>query len=148
MRSRRLGTGMIVAVMVLAAVGVSTRVEAAVIRPFTPRFSLNTTGAIVMTGNSSLTCPTTAAGCVAARAGTGSTINNNNFTMAFIDIDGDPTTFNSSRNTLTIPATSTVAWAGLYWGADTTSGPVRAHLHRMPSVAAGCCSTRRPRAAT
>ncbi len=99
--------------------------EAAVVRPFTTRFTANTTGAITMTGNTSLSCPTSASGCINARTGAASTVsanNNNNYAMTFVDIDGNPATFNSSRNTLTIPSTSTVLFAGLYWGADTTAG--------------------------
>ena len=86
---------------------------------------MNTTGAITMTGNTLLTCPPAATGCIAARSGTASTLaanNDNAYNMIFVDIDGDASTFNSSRNTLSVPADSTVAWAGLYWGADTTAG--------------------------
>ncbi len=106
-------------------ISVSMPAEAAVIRAFSTRFTRNTTGAITMTGNTALTCPPTATGCLAARTGTAPSLaanNNNNYTMAFVDVDGDPATFNSSRNTLVIPGTSTVLWAGLYWGADTTAG--------------------------
>jgi uncharacterized repeat protein (TIGR01451 family) len=114
----------VVAALLVGMLAVSSPVEAAVIRPFTTRFSINTTGAIVMTGNTLLTCPATASGCLGARVGSGTATatNNNSYTMQFVDIDGDPATFNSSRNTLSIPATSTVAFAGLYWGADTTAG--------------------------
>ncbi len=35
--------------------------------------------------------------------------------MQYVDIDGDATTFNSSSATLSMPAGSTVAFAGLYW---------------------------------
>ena len=86
---------------------------------------MNTTGAIVMTGNTLLTCPASASGCLAARSGSASTLaanNDNAYNMGFVDVDGDTTTFNSSRNTLIIPSDATVAWAGLYWGADTTAG--------------------------
>ena len=99
--------------------------ESAVIRPFGTRFTMNTTGAIVMTGNTLLTCPASASGCLAARSGSASTLaanNDNAYNMGFVDVDGDPATFNSSRNTLIIPTDATVAWAGLYWGADTTAG--------------------------
>ncbi|MGB3733681.1 MAG: Ig-like domain-containing protein [Ilumatobacter sp.] len=113
-----------VAVLVASLV-VSSPVEAAVIRPFTPRFSLNAAGAITITGNTLLTCPPSATQCLQARTGTASSANannDNNYNMIFVDIDGDPATFNSSRNTLDIPRTSAVAWAGLYWGADTSAG--------------------------
>ncbi|MDH3308124.1 MAG: Ig-like domain-containing protein, partial [Acidimicrobiia bacterium] len=123
-RSRWSHSGVVI-VLAILLVGVSPApAQAAVIRPFTPRFSLNTTGAITLTGNTLLTCPPAATSCLGARMGTGSTTvnNNNNYSMIFVDVDTDATTFNSSRNTLSIPATSTVLWAGLYWGADTSAG--------------------------
>ena len=118
----------VVALLVLASVltiGAGQPAEAAVIRGFTTRFTTNTTGAIVMTGNTLLTCPTSATNCVAARAGKAPTLatnDNNNFVMAFVDVDNDASTFNSSRNTLPVPPTGTIAWAGLYWGSDTSAG--------------------------
>lgn len=53
---------------------------------------------------------------------------NHSFNMKYIDIDGDPDTFNSSSATLTLPdaACSKVVYAGLYWSAvtrDKTSKP-------------------------
>ena len=118
----RLGALALVAALMIALVPAPA--EAAVIRPFTPRFALNTTGAVTLTGNILLTCPPAAASCLGARTGgaSASANNNNNYSMIFVDIDSDAATFNSSRNTLTIPPTSTVAWAGLYWGADTSAG--------------------------
>jgi uncharacterized repeat protein (TIGR01451 family) len=96
--------------------------DAAVSRAFTPRFSVNAAGAIVAVGAPLLTCPTEAAGCLGALAGAEPGRNNNDFTMRYIDTDGDATTFNSASTTLSMPAEATVAWAGLYWGADTTAG--------------------------
>ncbi len=44
--------------------------------------------------------------------------NNGNFSVNFIDIDGDPTTFSSSSADLNLPTTgcTKIAYAGLYWG--------------------------------
>ncbi|WP_051472284.1 CARDB domain-containing protein [Patulibacter minatonensis] len=90
-------------------------------RNFAPRFSVNDTGDIDIFGNTLMTCPTSAAGCTAAqRSGvttTSDSMNQNNaYSMQYVDVDGDPSTFNSSRATVTIPTGSTVLFAGLYWG--------------------------------
>ena len=46
----------------------------------------------------------------------GGTSMNNNFTETYVDIDGDPSTFMSSSDSLVLPNCSEVTWAGLYWG--------------------------------
>lgn len=97
-------------------------VEAQVVRPFTARFATNDTGDLVLVGNTLISCQSTESACANARNGTGTTLDNNDFRMRFVDVDGDATTFNSSQATLTLPAGATVLWAGLYWGADTTAG--------------------------
>ena len=71
-------------------------VAAQVARTFVPRFNAQTTGDITLIGNTLMTC---AAGgqCASAQAGgSGGNISNQNFTMQYVDVDGDPTTFNSS----------------------------------------------------
>ena len=69
-----------------------------------------------------MTCPASAA-CTNAQARTGgSTLDNNDFNMVNVDVDGVAGTFNSSSATVALPAGATVAWAGLYWGADTSAG--------------------------
>ncbi|MFV0248426.1 MAG: hypothetical protein ACK5H1_05660 [Tenacibaculum sp.] len=40
---------------------------------------------------------------------------NHNINLSYIDIDGDPSTFSSSRATLYLPTCSKVVFAGLYW---------------------------------
>ena len=42
--------------------------------------------------------------------------------MDYVDVDGDGSTFNSSRATLALPSGSTVLFAGLYWAGDTSAG--------------------------
>lgn len=49
----------------------------------------------------------------------GAKLNNNDFTMTYVDVDTDPSTFNSSDSDLVLPAGSEVLFAGLYWGART-----------------------------
>ncbi|WP_344924685.1 T9SS type B sorting domain-containing protein [Aquimarina addita] len=48
------------------------------------------------------------------------TFNNGDYTTAFIDVDGDPTTFSSSEARLSAPREdcSTLVYAGLYWSAN------------------------------
>ena len=96
---------------------------AQIIRPFTIRYTANSSGDLVMIGNNTLTCDQALdANCVIARADTNYggggavPLNNNNYASAYVDIDGDPTTFSSSSATLAMPAGSTVLFAGLYWG--------------------------------
>ena len=91
--------------------------------PFSQRYAQTMRGNIEATGNQLLTCPAATAGCTNARARTGSlTTMNNNYNMGYVDVDSDVATVNSSSATLTLPAGATVAWAGLYWGADTSAG--------------------------
>ncbi len=82
---------------------------------------MNAPGDIVYAANTLLTCPATAGNCAAAQAGTRASANNE-FAMIQVDTDSDASTFNSSTATLDIPADATVLFAGLYWGAVSTSG--------------------------
>jgi hypothetical protein len=88
--------------------------------PFSLRFAQTLRGNLSAVGNTLMTCPSAAANCAAARSG--SPYNDNDFTMGYVDVDADATTFDSSSATLTLPAGSTVVWAGLYWAADTSGG--------------------------
>ena len=91
-------------------------------RNFTPRFAVTARGELLMVGNTLMTCPATAATCAAAQAG--GAVNNNSFAMAWTNTDNVVTVpANSSTATLTLPAGSTVLFAGLYWGADTSGSP-------------------------
>jgi fimbrial isopeptide formation D2 family protein len=90
----------------------------AALRNFGSRYATTTTGNIIMTGNTLMSCDITVVGCAAARAGTasGAALNNNNFNMVRIDTDSDPLTNNSSTTQINIPTGSTILWAGLYVG--------------------------------
>lgn len=94
--------------------------QAAVV-PFGIRFQTNDTGDIVFVANTLMTCPSSANGCASAQAGTSTSGQNNTFNMAYIDIDSDSTTINSSSAQLNLPSGSTVLFAGLYWGGDSSS---------------------------
>ncbi len=108
-----------------------SRTMPSIVTPFTPRFSTNATGDIAIIGNTLETASTvnnagrTAADVTAAQNGVsgpnGNHVDNNDWNMAYVDVDNDPTTFNSSQATLTVPAGATVLFAGLYWGSVTTT---------------------------
>jgi uncharacterized repeat protein (TIGR01451 family) len=106
---------------VLVIVTPTPPADAAVQVPFAPVYSTQDNGAITLTGNSQMSCPASAAGCSAARAGTVSS-NNNNWTMAFVDADSDPGTANSTSATLSLPSGSTVLYALLTWGGRQVAG--------------------------
>jgi uncharacterized protein YukE len=90
-------------------------------QPFSTRFAQTIRGDIRTVGNTSMTCPNSGT-CTNGRNGTGGSIDDNDFDMVNVDIDSVGSTFNSSSATVALPAGATVAYAGLYWGADTTAG--------------------------
>ena len=112
-------------------------VEAAIISPFTPRFTTIDRGDIGIVGNTLLTCPSAQSGCAAAqnRTASGQQLDNNGWSMVAVDIDGDPSTPNSSSATYTLPAGGSVLWAGLYWGARSSSASRTSVRFKPPSGA-------------
>ncbi|GIF24154.1 putative repeat protein (TIGR01451 family) [Actinoplanes tereljensis] len=115
-------------VLVVAMAGtmvlLGRQAEAAITDPFTSRFQANTNGAILLRGNANLVCSTSDSGCTTALNGTatGDALDNNAYVMGDNDPDNDSATFNESAATVTLPAGSTVLFAGLYWSADPTKG--------------------------
>jgi gliding motility-associated-like protein len=96
---------------------------AQVITPFTIRYQTTQKGGIRYISNTAVSC-NGGGGCNTARAenppaGTGT---DNGFTAAYVDIDGDASTFQSSSDSLDLASCSEVLWAGLYWGAENQSG--------------------------
>jgi len=63
-------------------------------------------------------------------------LNGGYFPMGYIDIDGDPSTFQSSAATLAISSPNAsclrVKWAGLYWGGYSQGGDVRSVKFKVP----------------
>ena len=119
------------------AFGLPSAADAQVTRSFTARYSNNHNGEIKLIGNMSLTCSTTGTNggsCVNARAGSGALLSNNDFTMINVDVDSDATTFNSTSSNLSLPAGSVVRFAGLYWGATSTSAQRNRVLLRTPGA--------------
>ncbi len=97
-----------------------------------PVFSADARGDILTVGNAQLTCDPTAtfpngasmaAACEAARGGGQPTtpsgapygVSNNDYVMVDVDVDDDPTTFNSTTADLQLPDGAVVLWAGLHW---------------------------------
>jgi uncharacterized repeat protein (TIGR01451 family) len=99
------------------------RLALAVTTPFTVRFTTNDTGDITFAANTLMTAgpPATPQQIADVQNGVGTKLNNNDFTMKYVDIDTDATTFNSSSSDLVMPAGSEVLFAGLYWGARTNN---------------------------
>ncbi len=101
---------------------------AAGIRAFAPIYTTNTTGDVIIRGNTLETCQ---AGSVSAGSSPPTCANvqsgansgqNNNFFMNYVDTDSDSATFNSSSATVTIPTGATVLYAGLSWSATSGAG--------------------------
>ncbi|SNY04806.1 Ig-like domain-containing protein [Paractinoplanes atraurantiacus] len=119
------GPALLLAIAVTLATLVTGRADAAISDQFTSRFDVNANGAIMLRGNSNLTCSPLVLTCASARNGggpgvTGNLLNNNSYAMVNTDADGDPvSTFNDSSSTVTLPPGSSVLFAGLYWGALT-----------------------------
>ncbi|GAA4223850.1 DNA-directed RNA polymerase specialized sigma24 family protein [Streptosporangium album] len=69
-------------------------------------------------GNTLLDCGSTDPACQAARAREGDRRDNDLWEMSPLDQDRDASTRSSSAARLTLPRTSKVVWAGLYWSAS------------------------------
>src|SRR3712207_917767 len=93
-RATRFAAALAAALVVLAALA-----SVADARAFSQRFGQLARGDLSSASNSILTCTGGGGGsssCSQARAGTGSVLDNANWDMVDIDVDGDGTTFNSS----------------------------------------------------
>ena len=86
--------------------------------PFTPRYDQAIKGDMLLIGNSNL-------GIHVSNPYNGSATNDNLNAAVHVDIDGDPTTFNSSSADLEVPSADScyqIVYAGLYWSA-VVNGP-------------------------
>ena len=95
--------------------------EAAVTTPFSVRFTANDTGNTTFAANTLMTASASDPAAQNAQNGVGTKLNNNDFIMTYVDVDTDPSTFNSSISRLNMPAGAQVLFAGLYWGARTNT---------------------------
>ncbi len=133
-RSRTAGLVALQAALMLTVLGTSA--EAQVVRNFTSRYTNTDRGNFVAIGNTLMTCPDATSTCAAARAGTGSINNNQDFAMIAVDVDTTDAAANSSSATLALPAGSTVRFAGLYWGAASSSAARNIAKLRTPASSA------------
>ncbi|MEU2241636.1 DUF3344 domain-containing protein [Streptomyces sp. NPDC018338] len=78
--------------------------------PFAPRYQAEQHGGIVRAANTS------------AKGAKGTESVNDNASIAYVDVDKDPNTYNSSRAELAVPAGARVSWARLYWGGNLRVG--------------------------
>ncbi|MFY7965664.1 MAG: hypothetical protein ACOVO1_12265, partial [Chitinophagaceae bacterium] len=94
-----------------------------VITPFSIRYQTTQKGGIVYLANAAVSCaanPTTVGGsCQTGSVAVppSGTYRNNDFNAAYVDIDGNSTTFQSSSDSLALSNCSSISFAGLYWGA-------------------------------
>jgi len=102
----------------LAALVLAQAAQAQVVRSFDQRASFNARGDIAQIGNVLVTCQTGGGSnnCAQVRNGTADG-NNNSRQTAFVNSDAGAGFTNSSTADLSLPAGSTVRFAGLYWGA-------------------------------
>ncbi|MFE9673418.1 DUF3344 domain-containing protein [Streptomyces sp. NPDC006259] len=102
---------------------------------FGQRYHATRHGGIVRAANSAVSCRTTPAAppatatatttrtapaCAAVREGRAAV--NGEFDMAYVDVDRDPNTYNSSRAEVRLPRGSRVTYARLYWGGNLRVG--------------------------
>jgi uncharacterized repeat protein (TIGR01451 family) len=124
--------------MMLAALAVARPAAAQLFRQHTVRYQTNDAGEIILRGNTLTTC-TASAACTTAQNHTGAvttatgSLDNNAYTIVHVDVDGDPSTFNSSRSSLTIPSGGQVLWAGLYWAGRTANTQRNTIRFRTPA---------------
>lgn len=81
--------------------------------PFSPRYDESIKGDMLLIGNSNV-------GLDATNPYNGSGTNDQINAAVYVDIDGDPSTFNSSSANLSIPSAEScyeIVYAGLYWSA-------------------------------
>lgn len=116
-------------VLAVLSAGLFTASAAQADRAFSLRFSTTDTGSIKGIANTNMTCSVAsgATGSSTCASDRGAAItdsinsandqrNNNGHTSAYIDVDSDSSTFNSSTANQSLPAGSTVLYAALYWG--------------------------------
>jgi hypothetical protein len=81
---------------------------------------------VALLGNAVLTCDPAANFCVDARDAPATTppgqVDKSAQLMVYVDVDADPSTFNSSTATLTMPAGAEVLLARLTWGGSVQAG--------------------------
>ncbi|TDC60210.1 DUF3344 domain-containing protein, partial [Streptomyces hainanensis] len=122
----------VLSVVALFAIGprpfVAAAAEAPTI-PFAERYRAVQHGGVARAANSVITCGrvvlASAPSCSEAQSGAAA--GGGQYEMAYIDVDSDANTYNSSRAELRLPPGSRVSHARLYWGAN-----IRVGEHKPP----------------
>lgn len=106
------------------------------------RYVVNTNGDIALIGNAILTCPPGSTSTTSPNPSCENTLNGSNtsagarndgFTMQYIDIDSDASTFTSSSANLSLPFGSTVLFAGVYWSGISADAARNQILFKTPT---------------
>jgi gliding motility-associated-like protein/uncharacterized repeat protein (TIGR01451 family) len=97
--------------------------------PFSLRFQTSAKGSIDFVSNASIECDGTGGGganCVDLAAQLppifAAWSQNNDHNATYIDIDGNPSTFSSTSDSLNLPLCSEVLFAAIYWGGRSDNG--------------------------
>lgn len=100
--------------LLAAAASLLVTSSASADRAFSARYATNDNGAIAVAANTLISCAASS-NCTTARNEplTGTTWDNQDFNMTYVDIDGDSSTSNSSSADLALPSGATVLHAGL-----------------------------------
>jgi uncharacterized repeat protein (TIGR01451 family) len=115
------------------------RIAPSIVTPFKVRFTVNAPGDTVILGNTLMTASTvgnpgrTQQDVINAQNGTGSFINNNDWNMVYVDVDNNPTTFNSSSCSLNLVNGANVLFAALYWMGNSSSAQRSQVLFSTPA---------------
>jgi uncharacterized repeat protein (TIGR01451 family) len=115
---------------------------AAADRPYTAVFNENHQGDITGTGNTLMSCFEIDPKCADARNGVGGSLNNNDLSMDWVDVDGDPDTFNSSAATLVLPVDARVLRAVLIYTGRLNQGADVGGCQGPPSPTNPCLRSR------
>jgi uncharacterized repeat protein (TIGR01451 family) len=117
----------------------------AIVTPFTEVFTANLTGNITFASNTLMTSPASGGQtAIDARQGIGpdQVLNDDFWNMAYVDVDSDGATFNSSSADLVIPSGAVVEFARLYWGGRAANTVPNSLLETVKfKVGAGAYST-------
>ena len=100
-------------VLLFGIISLGFSISSQVVQPFAIRFQTNQKGGITYVANTALTCNPSTNGCNTATAfstasSTQNSNNNNNWAMQYVDVDGNPTTFMSSSDSLNLPQCSEI----------------------------------------
>ena len=94
-------------------------VHSQIVSPFSVRYQTNSKGGIKIASNVVLSCQSGTNNCATAQnqVPPNGSFSNGGFSMVYMDIDNDASTFMSSSDSIALPNCSEILWAGLYWGA-------------------------------